>query len=142
MVHSWRQIVREVNAAPSLHDALALIVHRVKQSLPVDACPVYLADPESEQYVLMAAEGLSASLAGAVRVGNKGLVGLTAERRELVVAANAAAHPSFRSSPEPGQEEHGSFLGMPLIHYRKVLGVLAAWKGRHGRFDKEEVIFS
>lgn len=141
MAHSWRQIVREVNAAPSLHDALTLIVHRVKESLPVDACAVYLADPESEQYVLMAAEGLSASLAGAVRVGNKGLVGLTAERRELVVDANAAAHPSFRSSPEPGQEEHGSFLGMPLIHYRKVLGVLVAWKGRHGQFDKEEVIF-
>ena len=141
MAHSWRQIVREVNVAPSLHDALTLIVHRVKESLPVDACAVYLADPESEQYVLMAAEGLSASPAGAVRVGNKGLVGLTAERRELVVEANAAAHPSFRSSPEPGQEEHGSFLGMPLIHYRKVLGVLVAWKGRHGHFDEEEVIF-
>jgi phosphotransferase system enzyme I (PtsP) len=95
MLHSWRQIVREVNAAPSLHDALALIVQRVKASLPVDACAVYLADPESEQYVLTAAEGLSASLAGAIRVGNEGLVGLTAERRELVVEANAATHPSF-----------------------------------------------
>ena len=141
MVHSWRQIVAEVNATPSLHDVLALIVRRVKQSLPVDACAVYLADPESEQYVLTAAEGLTPSPASAVRVGDTGLVGLTAERRELVVEANAAAHPTFRSSPEPGQEEHGSFLGMPLIHYRKVLGVLVAWKGRHGHFDKEEVIF-
>jgi phosphotransferase system enzyme I (PtsP) len=141
MVHSWRQIVAEVNATPSLHDVLALIVRRVKQSLPVDACAVYLADPASEQYVLTTAEGLSPSLASTVRVGDTGLVGLTAERRELVVEANAAAHPSFRSSPEPGQEEHGSFLGMPLIHYRKVLGVLVAWKGRHGHFDEEEVIF-
>ncbi|HEU5402998.1 MAG TPA: phosphoenolpyruvate--protein phosphotransferase [Terriglobales bacterium] len=141
MVHSWRQIVAEVNATPSLHDVLALIVRRVKQSLPVDACAVYLADPGSEQYVLTAAEGLSPSLASAVRVGDTGLVGLTAERRELVVEVNAAAHPRFRSLPEPGQEEHGSFLGMPLIHYRKVLGVLVAWKGRHGHFDEEEVIF-
>ena len=141
MIHSWRQIVREVNAAPSLHDVLALIVLRVKDSLPVDACAVYLADPDSQQYVLMAAEGLGPSLPGAVRVSDTGLVGLTAERRELVVLGNAPAHPTFRSSPEPGQEEHGGFLGMPLIHYRKVLGVLVAWKGRHGHFDKEEVIF-
>ena len=141
MVHSWRQIVREVNAAPSLRDALALIVHRVKTSLPVDACAVYLADSESEEYVLTAAEGLNAPRAGAVRVGNQGLVGMAGERRELVIEVNAAAHSSFQTSREPGQEEHGSFLGMPLIHYRKVLGVLVAWKARHGAFDKEEVIF-
>ncbi|HEX6005655.1 MAG TPA: phosphoenolpyruvate--protein phosphotransferase [Burkholderiales bacterium] len=141
MVPSWRQIVREVNAAASLHDALTLIVHRVKESLPVDACAVYLTDLGTEQYVLMAFDGLDAAPAGTVRVGRKGLTGLVAERRELVVVTNAAAHQSYRSSPEPGQESHGSFLGMPLIHHRAVLGVLVAWKRVHVDFGNEEVIF-
>jgi phosphotransferase system enzyme I (PtsP) len=141
MVPSWRQIVREVNAAPNLRDALALIAHRVKETLPVDACAVYLTDLDNEQYVLMAADGLDAAPAAAVRVGRLGLVGLVATRRELVVDTDVAAHPSYRSSPEPGQEEHGSFLGMPLIHHHAVLGVLVAWKRVHRDFDNEEVIF-
>lgn len=141
MVPSWRQIVREVNAASNLNDALALIVHRVKETLPVDACAVYLADVDKGQYVLMAVDGLDQLPAGTVRVGRGGLVGLVAERRELVVITDAAAHQSCRTSPEPGQESLGSFLGMPLIHYRGVLGVLVAWKRAHREFGNEEAIF-
>jgi phosphotransferase system, enzyme I, PtsP len=141
MLLSWRQIVREVNAAPNLHDALALIVHGVKDSLPVDACAVYLTDIENDQFVLMASDGLNATSVGQARVGREGLVGLVVERRELVVLTNAAAHPRYRLSPETGEERYGSFLGMPLIHYHRVLGVLAAWKRIHRQFDKDEVTF-
>jgi phosphotransferase system, enzyme I, PtsP len=141
MLLSWRQIVREVNAAPNLHDALALIVHGVKDSLPVDACAVYLTDIENDQFVLMASDGLNATSVGQARVGREGLVGLVVERRELVILTNAAAHPRYRLSPETGEERYGSFLGMPLIHYHRVLGVLAAWKRIHRQFDKDEVTF-
>ena len=138
---SWRQIVREVNAAPSLHDALALIVRLVKDSLPIDACAVYLTDFENDQYVLMASEGLNPASVGQVRVGREGLLGLVGERRELIVVTNAAAHPRYRPSPETGEERYGSFLGMPLIHYHRVLGMLVAWKQTHRQFDKDEVTF-
>ena len=138
---SWRQIVHEVNLAPSLHHALALIVHGVKDALPVDACAVYLTDIENDQFVLMASDGLDATSVGQLRVGPEGLVGLIVERRELVVLTKAAAHPRYRVSPETGEERYGSFTGMPLIHYQRVLGVLAAWKRMHHRFDKDEVTF-
>ena len=141
MLLSWRQIVREVNTAQNLHDALALIVHGVKDSLPVDACAVYLTDIKNDQFVLMASDGLNATSVGQARVGREGLVGLVVERRELVVLTNAAAHPRYRLSPETGEERYGSFLGMPLIHYHRVLGVLAAWKRIHRQFDKDEVTF-
>ncbi len=141
MLLSLRQIVRGVNAAPSLHEALALIVHGVKDSLPVDACAVYLTDIENDQFVLMASDGLNATSVGQVRVGRDGLVGLVVERRELVVLTNAAAHSRYRLSAETGEERYGSFLGMPLIHYHRVLGVLAAWKQIHRQFHKDEVTF-
>jgi phosphotransferase system, enzyme I, PtsP len=137
---SWRQIVREVNAARSLHDALALIVHGVKNALPVDACAVYLTDIENDQFALMASDGLDATSMGQLRMGPKSLVGLVAERRELVVLTNAPAHPRYDVSLEGG-ERYGSFIGMPLIHYQRVLGVLAAWKRMHRQFDKDEVTF-
>src|SRR5439155_16539950 len=125
MLLTWRQIVREVNAAPNLQDALALMVRRVKDALPIDACCVYLTDARNGQYVLMASDGLNPAAIGQVRVGQQeGLVGLVGERRELVVVTNAAAHQRYRISPETGEERFGSFLGIPLIHYHRVLGVL------------------
>ena len=54
MLVTLRQIVQEVSAATHLDDALGIIVHRVKEALPIDACAVYLTDVESNQYVLMA----------------------------------------------------------------------------------------
>jgi phosphotransferase system, enzyme I, PtsP len=138
---SWRQIVRQVHVAPSLHDALTLIVHGVKDALPVDACAVYLSDTANDQFVLMASEGLDATSAGRLRLGPEGLVGLVAQRRELVVLTNAAAHPRYSGSPEAAEERYGSFIGMPLIHYQRVLGVLVAWKRIDRPFDKDEVTF-
>jgi len=142
MLLTWRQIVREVNAAPNLQDALALMVRRVKDALPIDACCVYLTDARNGQYVLMASDGLNPAAIGQVRVGQQeGLVGLVGERRELVVVTNAAAHQRYRISPETGEERFGSFLGIPLIHYHRVLGVLAALTLAHRQFDKDEVTF-
>ena len=138
---SWRQIVRQVQLAPSLDEALALIVHGVKDALPVDACAVYLTDVENEQFVLMASDGLDATSVGHRRVGPEGLVGLVAERRELVVMTDVAAQPRYALSTGTAEERHGSFVGMPLIHYQRVLGVLAAWKRIHRQFDQDEVTF-
>lgn len=142
MLLTWRQIVREVSAAPNLQAALALMVRRVKDSLPVDACCLYLTDSRNDQYVLTAADGLNPAAVGQVRVGRQeGLVGLVGERRELVVVTDAAAHPRYRVSLETGEEGFGSFLGMPLIYYQHVLGVLVALKAAHRPFDKDEVTF-
>jgi phosphotransferase system enzyme I (PtsP) len=142
MLLSWRQIVREVNAAASLQDALALLVHRVKDALPIDVCSVYLTDLKNDQYVLIASEGLNPASIGWVRVGlREGLLGLVGERRELVVMTDVAADRRYRLSAETGENRYGSFLGMPLIHYQQVLGVLVAWKQTHRQFDKDEVTF-
>jgi phosphotransferase system enzyme I (PtsP) len=81
-----RQIMRQVRAAPTLDDALAVIIQQVKKEARVDACAVYLTDAEQSDCVLAAAEGLTPDSIGRVRVRlGEGLVGLVAERKELVV---------------------------------------------------------
>jgi phosphotransferase system enzyme I (PtsP) len=141
MPPSWRQIVHQVQVAPSLHDALDLIVRGVKDALPVDACAVYLTDIENEQFVLMASDGLDATSVGQPRVGPEGLVGLVAERRELVVLTDIASHARYPVSPESVEERYSGFVGVPLIHYDRVLGVLVAWKRMHRQLEKHEVTF-
>ncbi len=141
MPFSWRQIVHQVQVAPNLHDALCLIVHEIKDALSVDACAVYLNDVENDQFVLMASDGLAATSVGRRRVGPEGLVGLVAQRRELVVLDDTAPHPRYPMSPEGVEERYSCFIGVPLVYYDRVLGVLVAWKRIHRQFEKHEVTF-
>ncbi|MBW9274844.1 MAG: phosphoenolpyruvate--protein phosphotransferase [Candidatus Thiodiazotropha sp. (ex. Lucinisca nassula)] len=142
MLVTLRQIVQEVSAATHLDDVLDIIVHRVKEALSIDACAVYLTDVERHHYVLMAAEGFHQASIGEVRIDRKeGLLGQVGERRELMTVSDAAAHPRYLPSTATGEERYQSFLGVPLIHYHHVLGVLVAWKQAPGQFDKNEETF-
>lgn len=142
MLVTLRQIVQEVSAASHLQDVLDIIVRRVNEALSIDACAVYLTDVESNQYVLMAGEGLHRACIGEVRIDRQaGLLGLVAERRELMTIADAAIHPRYVPSTATGEERYHSFLGVPLIHYHHVLGVLVAWKRIPGQFDNNEQTF-
>jgi phosphotransferase system enzyme I (PtsP) len=134
-------IVRAVSAASELNDVLEIIVRRVGAFLPIDACRVYLTDGEGGRLVLMASSGVSPTSAGSARAArHSGLPDLVAERREMVVLADARTHPRYVASPETGNGRYQAFLGMPLIHFHRVLGVLAAWKA-HSPFDRDEVTF-
>jgi phosphotransferase system, enzyme I, PtsP len=142
MLVTLRQIVQEVGTAKHLDDALDIIVHRVKAALPIDACAVYLTDVENHHYVLTAADGFNPASIGEVRIDRQeGLPGLVGERRELITVPDAAAHPRHHPSSATGEERYHSFLGVPLIHYHQVLGVLVAWKRAPGQFDKDEATF-
>ncbi len=142
MLVTLRKIVQEVSTATHLAGALDIIVHRVKEALPIDACAVYLTDVESHQYVLMASDGFNRESIGDVRIDRqKGLLGLVGERRELITVPGTAAHPRYHPSSATGEERYQSFLGVPLIHYQQVLGVLVAWKRAHDQFDKDEMTF-
>lgn len=142
MLETLHRISREVNEAPGLPQALALIVDRVAASMTVDVCSVYLLDPETGEFVLMDTRGLYPESVGRVRLSpSEGLVGLVAEREEPINLENAPQHGRFRYFPETGEERFSSFLGVPIIHYRNVLGVLVVQQQAQRRFDEEEVAF-
>jgi phosphotransferase system enzyme I (PtsP) len=91
MLVTLRQIMSRVRAAPTLDDALAVIIQQVKKAVRIDACAVYLTDAERDDCVLAAAEGLTPDLIGRARVRlGEGLVGLVAERKELIVESGDA----------------------------------------------------
>ena len=142
MLADWREIIREVSIASNLEEALAILVGRIKESLPVDAFAVYLTGAEAGQYVLKASDAARSEPTGPIRSGAQaGLLGLVGERRELVVLDDAPAHPRYAPAAETGGQPFDTFLGVPLIHYHQVLGVLVAWKQIRGQFDKDEVSF-
>ena len=142
MLNTLRKIVQEVNAAKDLKAALGIIVLRVREAMHSHVCSVYLLDPESNRYVLMATEGLNKRAVGKVSMAsNEGLVGLVGAREEPLNLEDAANHPRYRYFAETGEERYASFLGAPIIHHRRVMGVLVIQQKESRQFDEGEEAF-
>lgn len=142
MLNTLRKIVQEVNAAKDLKAALGIIVQRVREAMGTQVCSVYLLDPESNRFVLMATEGLNKKAIGKVSMApNEGLVGLVGTREEPLNLENAAEHPRYRYFAETGEERYASFLGSPIIHHRRVMGVLVVQQKERRQFDEGEEAF-
>lgn len=142
MLASLRTIVQEVNSARSLPEVLEIIVKEVRAAMDAGVCSVYLFDEADQRYVLMATEGLRQESVGKVRLAmREGLVGLVAAREEPLNLEDADQHPSFAYFEETGEKPFHSFLGAPIIHHRKVLGVLVLQQETRRRFEPEEEAF-
>ncbi len=141
MLNSLRSIVQEVNSARDLKSALNIIVSRVKKTMGTEVCSVYLRD-DTEHFLLMATDGLNPNAVGQVRLSpDEGLVGYVAVREETINLEQATAHPKYQYFAETGEERFSSFLGVPIIHHRQVLGVLVIQQGDQRRFDEGEEAF-
>ena len=120
-----RRIVQEINASVSLHDSLEIMVNQVSEAMHVDVCSIYLLDERNQRYVLMATKGLNQESVGTVSLQlGEGLVGLVGQREEIVNLDNAFKHERFAYFPETGEEIYNSFLGVPVMYRRKVMGVM------------------
>lgn len=142
MLETLRNIVQDVNAAANFRRALDIIVKRVKEAMGTEVCSIYLVDPDGERYLFVATEGLNQDAVGKVHLERgQGLVSLVAIRAEPVNLEDATQHPQFHYLPEIGEEPFHSFLGVPIIHHRRVLGVLIVQQRERRRFDESEEAF-
>ncbi|MBD5772565.1 phosphoenolpyruvate--protein phosphotransferase [Marinomonas colpomeniae] len=142
MLSLLRRITQEVTAAESLPAALDIIVRRVRRSMRAEVCSIYLVDSNTSEYILMATRGLNAEMAGSVSLkSDEGLVSLVGRRAEPVNLEDAHIHPSFHYLSGTGEERYRSFLGVPIIHHRQVLGVLVVQHEDKRRFDEGEEAF-
>jgi len=142
MLTTLRRIVQDVVAAGTFQQALDVIVHDVREALGTEVCSVYLRSPEGDRYLFVATEGLNQDAVGRLSLElNQGLVTLVAERAEPINLEDATSHPRFHFIPEIGEEPFSSFLGVPVIHHREVLGVLVVQQRQKRRFDESEEAF-
>ena len=142
MLSDLRSIVQQVAESADLEVALEVIVRRVKHSMSVSVCSIYLFNERDSRFLLMASKGLSRKAVRKVSLGlNEGLVGLVAAREEPINLEVAEAHPAFQYIPETGEEKFNSFLGVPIIHHRRVLGVLVVQQKIKRKFDEGDEAF-
>jgi phosphotransferase system, enzyme I, PtsP len=142
MLTTLKSIIQEINQIAVLDDALARLAKRLKEAMKVDSATIYLADYEKQHFTLMATEGLAKEAIGKVTIGfSEGLIGLIGQREEPLNISDARSHPRFKHYPEVQEEDYHAFLGTPIIHRRKVLGVLTLQQKRKRRFSQDEEAF-
>ncbi|NMH60341.1 phosphoenolpyruvate--protein phosphotransferase [Alteromonas ponticola] len=142
MLTTLKRIVQEMIQIPVLDEALFRLTTRVKQTTNVDSCSIYLADYDNQEFVLKATDGLALESVELVRIGfSEGLIGLVGQREEPLNIENAPAHPRFKHYPEVKEENYHAFLGTPIIHQRRVLGVITMQQGEMRRFSEDEEAF-
>ncbi|OMH26281.1 phosphoenolpyruvate--protein phosphotransferase [Motiliproteus sp. MSK22-1] len=136
------KIVQDVSQATTIEQASKVIVAGVREAMRVDVCSVYLTDSEQEFHLLIASEGLSQDVVGQLKLGlNEGLVGLVCERSEPVNIRDAPSHPRNYFVPDSGDELYHGFLGVPIVHQGKLLGILVVQQLLQRRFKQLEVAF-
>ena len=142
MLTTLRQIVEKVTQAPSLHDAMNVLVRQTRSAMQVDCCTVYFAEPQRRRYRLVASDGLAKEAIGRVTLPyDEGLVGLVGRREELINLAEASSHPNFKYLPEVGEDDFNSFLGVPIMQQGQVLGVLVVQQADSRQFDEGDESF-
>lgn len=142
MLDILRRIVQEVSSATDLGDALQLVVQRIRAAMHTEVCSVYLYDGDCRRYVLMATEGLKQEAVGKVGLhASQGLVGLVGAREEPLNIDNAPSHPHYFYLSETGEEEFLSFLGVPIIHHKRLMGVMVVQQRESRQFDESEEAF-
>lgn len=142
MLTTLRRIVLEFSQAAEIEPALLRLVTQVKNALSSQCCSVYLADHQKQHFLLMASDGLAEDAFGRTSIGfTEGLIGLVGQREEPINIANAQQHPDFIHAPEVQEDKYQAFLGTPIIHQRKVLGILTVQQEQARFFTENEEAF-
>ncbi|MCW8834010.1 MAG: phosphoenolpyruvate--protein phosphotransferase, partial [Colwellia sp.] len=142
MLTTLRRIVLEFSQDAQLHSALERMVSQIKKALKTDCCSVYLADYSQQHFLLMASDGLAITSLGQTTIGfSEGLVGLVGQREEPLNIANAHHHKDFINAPEVQEDDFNAFLGTPIIHRRKVLGILSIQQKQARHFTENDEAF-
>jgi len=142
MLTRLREIVEKVAMAASLNDALDVLVNETCLAMDTEVCSVYLADNDRRCYYLMATRGLKKPRGRTITLAfDQGIVGLVGRLPDPINLADAQSHPSFKYIPAVKEDLFRSFLGVPIIHRRQLLGVLVIQQREHRQFDESEESF-
>lgn len=118
------------------------IVERLSELMDADVCSLYLCNPQQDTLILAATRGLASNAVGQVRLSlNEGLVGHIAASLSTLNIADAPSDDRFVYIPETHEQSYRSFMGVPLIYLRKLVGVLVVQDRDQDRYSDEEEAF-
>jgi len=136
-----KKIVQEAASAASPEKQMRYIVSAVRSAMQVSVCTLYTANEEGG-LTLAATDGLDPTAIGNVSLlPGEGLVGNIARNSHPLNLETAEEHPDYRYFPETHEERYQAFLGVPLVHLRRLIGVLVVQESQRRKFTADEEAF-
>ena len=119
-----RHLIQLIKTASDFSETLNIMVQGVRDVLETEAVSIFLVDQEHQEYVLAATQGLSKTAVLQVRVPfGEGLLGLVAEREELLNLSDAKSHARFLLVPTIKEDAYNAYLAVPIVHRRQLLAL-------------------
>ncbi|MCY3540556.1 MAG: phosphoenolpyruvate--protein phosphotransferase [Gammaproteobacteria bacterium] len=139
MYEAMVRLARDILAQPDWSKGAAMAVARIGMNLGVDCCSLYALDHTTDSFRLIAHEGpFSDQIHQLALPENTGLVGFIAQRAEPLNLLDASSHPAFVKNSVIAESEFNVFLGVPMVHNRKCVGVLTVRRDSQKFTDDEE----
>lgn len=118
-------ILKTITGSETSEQSLDLIVRMIADRFAIDVCSVYVYDPYGHNLALKATVGLSRESVGKIEMDvEEGLTGMVIETMAPVFIVNPTTHPRFKYYAGSGEEVYKTYLGVPLIYHKKVIGAL------------------
>lgn len=137
LLREVRDVMR--GGARSPQARLDALTRTIAKALNAEVCSIYLARP-GDILELFASHGLKQSSVHVTRLRvGEGLVGEVASTGLALNLAEPQTHPKFAYRPETGEELYHSFVGVPLLHSHKTIGVLVIQSKLSRSFSAELV---
>ena len=135
-LESLSRVIQQVDRAPDMETALRVLVERTRELMATDVCSVYFTEYATRRHVMVATSGLEPKVLGHVQFDfGKGLIGKVAESANPI-NLDLAPQPLDQGFVEQsGAGRYHGFLGVPITHRSKVLGVLVVRQRAVRRFS-------
>ena len=118
-------ILETITASESPDKSLDRIVRIIAERFNTDVCSVYVYNPYGNNLVLKATVGLNKESVGVIEMDvNEGLTGMVIETMTPVFIVNPSSHSRYKYYAESGEEVYKTYLGVPLIYHKRILGAL------------------
>jgi len=139
MLPELRQLVQSVKQAEDDACALAILVEEIQRIIGTDTCSVFVLNYRTDHFILMATQGLAPEAVGQLQVPSaKGLLGYIYQKQERLRLSHAKKHPAFLAVPDLGEDRCKAYLGVPLIHRRRVVGIIVLQQFGRRQFSKTD----
>jgi two-component system, sensor histidine kinase PdtaS len=136
------ETIAAVNSTLDLQEVLEQVATKVADALDTDACFVYLYDERADELVLRATHGTSIeemTRRPRMRPG-EGITGAAAaERRPVMIPAQAHLDPRFKPFPNLPEGEYESILAVPIVAREKLEGALNVRTREAREFSEAEI---
>lgn len=119
---------------------LAKAVSTVAWHMRAAVCSIFLYEPDTQELVLRANQGLNPDLVGRLRLKNgEGVTGMTLKEMRPICEARATDNPHYKHIPGSQEEQFVSFLAVPILRKMNPVGVIAVQDPQWNYFTPNDV---